>query len=435
LIKRLGRTAVSLCVAALLSASILTPLTGKAAGMTASEQVIQMIKDYEGFRSNVYWDSGSAYIGYGTICRSTDYPNGISREKADALLREAVHIKEDSINNVLSKYGVQLTQPQFDALVDLSYNIGTAWMSSSSRMFAYLKNSFQGNTELEIVNAFGTWCHVGRSVSAELVERRIREAKIFLYGDYTGTVGPTYKYLTYEAGDGEVAYSIVFYEAGKTYGPLQPAVRPGWTLQGWYTPDGTKISPYSVVTKNHAVSALWTEGAAPVNTGVYTDVAAGDWYYQYVGDLSRQGIFSGYPDGSFQPGKVVTCGEALKLVLRAAGFDEEPAADGHWAGGYLRLAVAKGILAEGAMPDLNANITRLQVAEIAARAVGLPPLEPDATFADTTDGYVLQLYRCGIITGNSESGQLLFYPGNSINRGELSAILARMVNSGIVAEY
>ncbi len=434
MIRRFGRTAGCLCLAATITLSFFTPPAAKAAAMTASEEIIGIIKDYEGFRSHVYWDSGSAFIGYGTICRSTDYPNGITREKAEELLRDAINIKADAINNMLEKYNIQLTQPQFDALVDLSYNIGTAWMSSSSRLFTYLTTGYTAYSETEIVNAFATWCHVGDAVNSRLVERRIREAKMFLYGDYTGTQGPTYHFIKYDAGAGDVEYSIIFYETGKAYGQLQEAVRPGYTLEGWYTSDGVKITPYTLATEDCYVTARWLEGAVPVNLGGYTDVSATDWYFTYVGDLSRRGILTGYPDGTFLPDKTVTFGEALKLILRTVGFPEQPSSGGHWAQGYLNLAISKGIVSEGDVIDLNAAITRRQVAEIAAKSIGLPPLPPEPTFADTTDGYVLMLYRCGIITGSNETGQLLFYPDNSISRSELSAILSRMINSGIIPE-
>jgi GH24 family phage-related lysozyme (muramidase) len=61
--------------------------------MTTSEACIALIKEYEGFSSRVYWDSGSAYIGYGTVCKSADYPDGISQETGDALLRQALAVK------------------------------------------------------------------------------------------------------------------------------------------------------------------------------------------------------------------------------------------------------------------------------------------------------------------------------------------------------
>jgi hypothetical protein len=146
-----------------------------------------------------------------------------------------------------------------------------------------------------------------------------------------------------------------------------------------------------VVSKNHTVTARWLEGNVTVNNSVFRDVAPGDWYYAYVGDLSARGIFNGYPDGTFLPEKTVTFGEALKLILCTVGFDQQSPADGHWAGGYLRLAVSKGIVSGSDIPDLDKPVTRSQVAEIAAKAIGLPPLAPEPTFADTDNGFVLAL--------------------------------------------
>lgn len=46
----------------------------------------------------------------------------------------------------------------------------------------------------------------------------------------------------------------------------------------------------------------------------------------------------GYEDGSFRPGSSVTAGEALKLILLAAGYPVQERTGAHWASGYLDLA-------------------------------------------------------------------------------------------------
>ena len=402
--------------------------------MTSSEAVISFIKDYEGFRSYVYWDGGNAYIGYGTLVYSKDYPNGISREGADALMRQALAVKEAALNKAMDKYGFTMTQGQFDAMMSFTYNIGTGWMSTSNRIFRYLTEGIQNYTDLEVVNAIGVWCHQGGVIVNKLVERRLREAVMFLYGEYDGFGTHEYRYIEYDAGSGEVENSMIFYEYGKPYGPLQDAVRDGYTLTGWVADTGAAINAYTVASDNITVSAVWTTGTVPVPAAVYSDVSEDDWYYNYVIALSQSGIFSGFEDGTFKPDDNVTCGQALKLILRAVGFDVQPQTGGHWASGYMTLAEQKGIADDESLADLDTDIDRQTVAELAAKSIGLPPLDPETVFADTQDGFVLALYRCGIITGSGETDSLMFYPDKSITRAELSAILWKLCNSGIMPE-
>lgn len=437
---------ITAALALLLLTTLLAPLSGpaEAASMTSSEAVIEFIKEYEGFRSYVYWDGGNAYIGYGTIVYSKDYPNGISREGADALLREALAVKEAALNKAMDKYGFTLTQNQFDAMMSFTYNIGTGWMSTKNRIFRYLTEGAHNHTDLEMVNAIGAWCRQGGQIVRKLVERRLREAVMFVYGQYDGFGTHEYRYIVYDAGAGEVEYSMVFYEYGKPYGPLQEAVRGGYTLTGWVTDSGTAINAYTVANDNIAVTAVWTEGTVTVPAdltnpaeatppaSVYSDVSEDDWYYDYVVKLSQSGIFSGFEDGTFKPDDNVTCGQALKLILRAVGFDVQPQTGGHWASGYLTLAESKGIANGADLGGLDAEIDRQTVAELAAKSVGLPPLDPETVFTDTQDGFVLALYRCGILTGSGEAGGLMFHPDKSITRAELSAVLWRLCSSDVI---
>ena len=416
----------------LITLALVSP-TARAESLTTSDACVEFIKSFEGFRSRIYWDGGYAFIGYGTMCRSTDYPDGITEEKGETLLREALKVKESAINSFLSKNGITLTQYQYDAILSFTYNIGTAWMASDVTLYKYLKNGVSNYTDLEIVNAIGLWCHAGSKVISQLVTRRLREAKMFLYNDYTGASSRDFKYLTFDAGEGDVGSSIVFFEYGKPYGAIQTPTRSGYTFAGWYTAGGTLISSTTTVTENLSVTATWSTGTPPPAVQVFPDVRTSDWFYRYVIDLNASSIVTGYPDGDFHPTDTVSAGVALKLILRAAGFDEQQPTGGNWASGYLSLAVSKGIADDGDIANLDAPITRLLIAEIAAKSLGLPPIETgETTFADTTDGYVLALYHTNIITGTQESGGLMFHPMNNISRAEISAIIWRLTNSGII---
>ena len=54
----------------------------------------------------------------------------------------------------------------------------------------------------------------------------------------------------------------------------------------------------------------------------FSDVSATDWYYSVVMQLAENGTIDGYPDGTFRPQRTVTTGQALKMILLAAGYEE-----------------------------------------------------------------------------------------------------------------
>ena len=86
----------------------------------------------------------------------------------------------------------------------------------------------------------------------------------------------------------------------------------------------------------------------------YTDVANSD-YNAAIENLSGLGVISGYDDGSYQPGKVITRAEMAKLLVVSLGldvgasvlqgkssFDDVPTT--HWATGYIAVAVQYGLI-------------------------------------------------------------------------------------------
>ena len=164
----------------------------------------------------------------------------------------------------------------------------------------------------------------------------------------------------------------------------------------------------------------------PVQAMAFSDVPQWEWYHSYIADLSEKGVIAGYEDGTFRPDGTVTWGEALKLILLAAGQAEQPANEAHWAGGYLNLALQWGILPVGPQYDLDAPINRQQVAQIAARALGLRAVLAENPFADCSDPEVLALYEAGIIAGMEINGQMCFAGTDNLLRSQISAIIWRI---------
>ena len=421
----------TLVVISLMSGGVVTNAAGSIQTKTTSDAGIAFIEKCEGFSSTQYLSSGLWYIGYGTSCNATDYPSGISQADADKLLRSTLVKYEATVNSLLMKNNIDLTQNQFDALCSFTYNLGAGWMSASNRIYDYLIKGIKNYTDLQIVNAIGTWCHIGSDVDPALVTRRIAEAKIFLYSDYSDSNAHNYSYVIYEVGKGKVEHDINFYETGKAYGILPTATWSGHTFMGWYTSTGTKMAETDLATGNTSVFANWTDGSTASGSNIYTDVSVNAWYYYYVNALKTDNVINGYDDGTFKPDNTSSCGEALKLILLAAGYDTQAATGSNWASGYLQFAISNGFLNSGDITDLNAPISRLLLAQIAAKALGLPASTIATPFSDTKDGYVLALYDYKIVTGSAENNSLFYNPQSSVKRSEISAIVWRIENTPI----
>ena len=177
-------------------------------------------------------------------------------------------------------------------------------------------------------------------------------------------------------------------------------------------------------------------GAGVVSIGVvdsvkkFTDISTSTWCYKYVTELASANVISGYSNGTFQEKNTITYGAALKFIMLAAGYGEQaPTVKGSPFSGYLAKAKAAGLVSGN--PKLNGPITRLQIAQIAAKALklsttGLPSKKP---FTDTNDVYVQALNAAGIIEGYFSNGTSTYKPNNTLTRGQVSAIVWRMKNS------
>lgn len=427
--KRLSCLFLVLCILNAIGTAALAAGTESIEAMNVSEAGIEFIEEFEGFSAYPYADASKWYIGYGTNCDKDEYPDGISEEEAQTLLRDTLRGFEASVNSFLAKNDITLTQYQFDALLSFTYNLGPGWMSGSNRICRYLIDGTDAYSDLEIVNAIGIWCHVSSEVNKLLVERRLAEAKLFLYDDYGDDDSTDYTYIVFDAGDGSVEDDIVFFECGEPYGTLQQAERNGYTFAGWHTGGGKQISSEDTAEENLTVFASWSDGAQSETDNLYSDVTENDWFYTYVSQLSKNRVIGGYPNGTFQPANSVTFGEALKLILLAAGYDEQEATDSHWASGYLELAVSRGLIDKKENTNLDAAVSRLIIAQIAAKALDLPQSQSNTPFSDTSDKYVLSLYDTGIIEGSSSNGVRVYKPASSISRCEISAIIWRINNT------
>lgn len=177
-----------------------------------------------------------------------------------------------------------------------------------------------------------------------------------------------------------------------------------------------------------------------VYTKYFPDViktASTEWYYTAVMDLAEANVIGGYDDGTFKPDEKVTYGQALKLIMLAAGYPVPVQTGTHWASGYLAVAKAEGLVNVALTESyLDRAIDRNTIAQIAAKAMKLPASTlTTSPFADVVVGstyasYIFSLYDAGIITGSvdSKTGATVYYGVNAIKRNEMSVIVWRINN-------
>lgn len=226
--------------------------------LRTTEQMIALLKSKEGFRATAYWDYSQYSIGYGSACTKDEYPNGITEAQADILLREMLQGFEKKLDKFLQENYITLRDNQYDAMISLTYNIGSGWMKESA-LATLLKNGTYSNNEL--ASAIGIWCHVKSngvtSIHDGLVARRISEINVFLYGDYSGEATGFYSVRFEQTEKGDRARDIAFYEAGSAYDPAFEATSDdGEIFLGWYTEDGTLLTDLRA-TQDLTVTARW----------------------------------------------------------------------------------------------------------------------------------------------------------------------------------
>ncbi|UYL86103.1 lysozyme [Acinetobacter phage vB_AbaM_BP10] len=146
-------------------------------GMTTSDTGINLISTFEGTRLTAYDDGVGVWtIGIGT----TIYPNGTKVKKGDTCTSEQAktYFKHDLVkfeNVVNESVKVPLSQNQFDALVSLTYNIGSGAFKNSTLLKLLNNGDYQGAAD-----QFPAWKKAGGRVLEGLVKRRAAERDLFL---------------------------------------------------------------------------------------------------------------------------------------------------------------------------------------------------------------------------------------------------------------
>ena len=294
-------TSLLLAVVMVLSAVWVAPLKVSAVSeLVTSDACIELIKNEEGFVSKPYWDYSQYTVGYGTKCPDDklDYylEHGITEEEAIALLRSHLNGVEKRLNrDLIDRFGLTLTQNQFDALISFSYNCGTMWIYDESDNLRRVV--IEGADENEMIYRFSRWCNAGGVIQTFLIRRRLCEANLYINGVYSSTVPDNYGYVMYDGNGGVSDPNIQGYNMELTAQIIPTPTYEGHTFDGWYTAKngGTKVTVLDASVRNKRLYAHWIDGEGN-NTNQEQKPEEGVTVTVTANEVNvRQGPGTGYP--------------------------------------------------------------------------------------------------------------------------------------------
>lgn len=141
--------------------------------MKISESGIRFIEKNEGVRLKAYQDEAHVWtIGAGHTGKHVHKGMVVTKERVDELLRIDAEHAENAVNHYVDWH---LTQNEFDALVDFTFNLGSGALHKSTLIKKVNKGDMLGAAD-----EFKRWVHAGGHISNGLVERRKRDKELFL---------------------------------------------------------------------------------------------------------------------------------------------------------------------------------------------------------------------------------------------------------------
>jgi len=141
--------------------------------MTYSQDCIDLVKVSEGFSAHPYKDSaGYGTVGYGhKIVAGEDFEDGLTVSEAETLMREDLDKAAHAVNELVK---VPLTQGQFDALADFTFNLGGANLRNST-LLRKLNSGYADEVPAELLR----WIYAGGEKLSGLIVRRQREVELW----------------------------------------------------------------------------------------------------------------------------------------------------------------------------------------------------------------------------------------------------------------
>jgi lysozyme len=142
------------------------------ANLSYSDAGLAMTQQFEGLVLTAYQDQGGVWtIGYGHTGPDVQSGLTITQDHASILLESDVAASVACVNRGVT---VEISQNQFDALVDFAFNLGGGNLLSSTLLRLVNAGNFA-----DAAPQFLVWDHCGGVANAGLLRRRQAEMDLF----------------------------------------------------------------------------------------------------------------------------------------------------------------------------------------------------------------------------------------------------------------
>lgn len=203
------------------------------------------------------------------------------------------------------------------------------------------------------------------------------------------------------------------------------------------------------------ISMLFT---MTVNGAVFSDIA-NHWAKSYIERVEKNGLVSGYEDGTFKPDNNVTVLESIIMLSRLYDIDKETKNEiinkykpslknmenvlyNEWSFDYLAVAIELNIISEQSIKDMFAkktvfsDVKREEVAVLLTKAMGLSeeaknlktyilPFKDSDSISTSARPYIYIMYEKKIMLGDDKKN---INPDAKITRAEIATLLDKAYN-------
>ncbi len=179
-------------------------------------------------------------------------------------------------------------------------------------------------------------------------------------------------------------------------------------------------------------------GEQPKGAEKFKDLAGFEWAYESIDELVKAGIISGTSETTYEPQRNITRAEFCKLIAMAFGFEASDASisfsdvnSDAWYYQVVTSAAKNGIVTgyEDGSFRPEAFITREEMAAMLVRAfkaAGVEVPEGEMTFADADEmgdwsvDLIASLAKMGIVSGRGDNR---FVPRDNLTRAEAAKVI------------